>query len=167
MLHAMIMAGGGGTRFWPRSRRKFPKQFLTLAGDRTLLQQAFDRIEALAGADHVWVITSATHQDLCGEQLAAVARNHIIGEPMGRATAEKYIATGEYFWNSGIFVWRVQALLDEFKKNQPELLASMQRIASAWGTPAQDEVFRKEFEPLKKISIDFAIMEKAKEVIVL
>ena len=53
MLHAMIMAGGGGTRFWPRSRQQRPKQFLTLGGDRTLLQQALDRIEALvaAGAD--------------------------------------------------------------------------------------------------------------------
>ena len=47
MLHAMIMAGGGGTRFWPRSRQKKPKQFLTLVGDRTLLQQTFDRIEGL------------------------------------------------------------------------------------------------------------------------
>ena len=50
MLHALIMAGGGGTRFWPRSRQKRPKQFLTLTGDRSLLQQAVDRIEAI-GAD--------------------------------------------------------------------------------------------------------------------
>ena len=48
MLHAVIMAGGGGTRFWPRSRQKRPKQFLTLTGDRTLLQLALDRVEARA-----------------------------------------------------------------------------------------------------------------------
>jgi mannose-1-phosphate guanylyltransferase len=58
MLHAMIMAGGGGTRFWPRSRQRRPKQFLTMGGERTLLQQAFDRIEAAAlPAGRCWVIT--------------------------------------------------------------------------------------------------------------
>ena len=46
MLHTLVMAGGGGTRFWPRSRQKRPKQFLTLVGARSLLQQAIDRIEA-------------------------------------------------------------------------------------------------------------------------
>ena len=59
MLHALIMAGGGGTRFWPRSRAKRPKQFLTLAGDRSLLQQAFERIEAQVTPQRTWVITSA------------------------------------------------------------------------------------------------------------
>ena len=57
MLHAMIMAGGGGTRFWPRSRQRRPKQFLTLGGDRTLLQQARDRIEAAVPPERTWVIT--------------------------------------------------------------------------------------------------------------
>ena len=58
MLHALIMAGGGGTRFWPRSRQRRPKQFLTLTGDRSLLQQAFDRIEASVSSAHTWVITA-------------------------------------------------------------------------------------------------------------
>ena len=54
MLHAFIMAGGGGTRFWPRSRQSKPKQFLSLVGDATLLQQAFERIECvlLVQVDH-------------------------------------------------------------------------------------------------------------------
>ncbi len=47
MLHALVMAGGGGTRFWPRSRQKKPKQFLKLGGERSLVQQAVDRMEAL------------------------------------------------------------------------------------------------------------------------
>ena len=59
MLHAMIMAGGGGTRFWPRSRQQRPKQFLTLSGERTLLQQALDRIETLAPPQRCWIITSS------------------------------------------------------------------------------------------------------------
>ena len=57
MIHAVIMAGGGGTRFWPRSRQKRPKQFLTLAGEQSLLQQAFERVEALASASNTWIIT--------------------------------------------------------------------------------------------------------------
>ena len=55
MLHALVMAGGGGTRFWPRSRKRRPKQFLTLSGDRSLLQQALDRIEVLAPPERTWV----------------------------------------------------------------------------------------------------------------
>ena len=50
----MIMAGGGGTRFWPRSRQRRPKQFLTLSGDRTLLQLALDRVEVLAPPERTW-----------------------------------------------------------------------------------------------------------------
>ena len=56
MLHAMIMAGGGGTRFWPRSRQARPKQFLTLAGDRSLLQQACDRLEARVPEPQTWLV---------------------------------------------------------------------------------------------------------------
>src|SRR6478609_1466087 len=87
MLHAMIMAGGGGTRFWPRSRQKKPKQFLTLVGDRTLLQQTLDRIEAMAGGDKAWVITSAAHAGECAHQLPSLPKDNIVGEPMGRDTA--------------------------------------------------------------------------------
>ena len=59
MLHAMIMAGGGGTRFWPRSRQKRPKQFLALGSDRTLLQQAADRVETQVPPERTWVLTGA------------------------------------------------------------------------------------------------------------
>src|SRR5437763_12272537 len=87
MLHALIMAGGGGTRFWPRSRQNRPKQFLTLTGERTLLQQAFDRIEAQVPPTGLWVITSAAHQEETARQLPQVTADHIIGEPCGRDTA--------------------------------------------------------------------------------
>ena len=80
MLHAMIMAGGGGTRFWPRSRQVRPKQFLALGGGgerhdpaggdprggRTLLQQACDRLDAQVPPERTWVITSAAHVDDAG-----------------------------------------------------------------------------------------------------
>src|SRR4029077_11984675 len=87
MLHALIMAGGGGTRFWPRSRQKYPKQFLTLTGDRSLLQMPLDRIEAQLPPERSWVITSSQHQAETAKQLPSLPADRIIGEPCGRDTA--------------------------------------------------------------------------------
>src|SRR5437868_11387667 len=87
MLHAMIMAGGGGTRFWPRSRAKRPKQFLTLNGDRSLVQQAYDPPEAAVSPGRTWVITSGQHGDGTRRQLPQLPPDHIVGEPCGRDTA--------------------------------------------------------------------------------
>src|SRR5205809_8136557 len=87
MLHAVIMAGGGGTRFWPRSRQRRPKQFLTLAGERTLLQQAADRIEAQVPPERTWVITAGQYREETGVQLPALPPEQIVGEPCGRDTA--------------------------------------------------------------------------------
>ena len=214
MLHAMVMAGGGGTRFWPRSRAARPKQFLSFDGDRTLLQGTLDRIESQVPSDRVWVVTSAAHRDEALQQLPDVPAAQIVGEPMGRdtaaciglgaalianqdpaatiivmpadhaiepaqefrravhaaaqladefpdalitfgippaypatgygyihrgelaeqrlgenafqvrqfrekpneTTAEGYVASGEYFWNSGIFVWKAATILGELKR---------------------------------------------------
>src|SRR5881275_1070121 len=87
MLHALIMAGGGGTRFWPRSRQKRPKQFLTLTGDRSLLQQAFDRIEAAVTPQRTWIITAAAHRAETTKQLPELPGDRVVGEPCGRDTA--------------------------------------------------------------------------------
>src|SRR5919201_1109488 len=87
MLHAMIMAGGGGTRFWPRSRKRRPKQFLTLTGERSLLQQALDRIEAQVPPERSWVITAGIHQEEAARQLPSLPGDRVIGEPCGRDTA--------------------------------------------------------------------------------
>src|SRR5260370_3689592 len=87
MLHALIMAGGGGTRFWPRSRQKRPKQFLTLTGDRSLLQMALDRVEAQVPPERCWVITAGQHNDEVAKQLPNLSADRIIGEPCGRDTA--------------------------------------------------------------------------------
>src|SRR5262249_23139319 len=87
LLQALSMAGGRGTRFWPRSRFKHPKQFLTLSGDRSLLQQAFDRIEAQIPPERAWIITGAAYTDETAAQLRALPPDRIIGEPCGRDTA--------------------------------------------------------------------------------
>lgn len=87
MLHAMIMAGGGGTRFWPRSRSKRPKQFLTFSGDRTLLQGTVDRVAAQVPPERTWVITGDAYVAETRAQLPDVPASNIIGEPEGRDTA--------------------------------------------------------------------------------
>jgi mannose-1-phosphate guanylyltransferase len=262
MLHAMIMAGGGGTRFWPRSRTARPKQFLALAGERTLLQQAADRLEALTPPENMWVITSEAHVGETRRQLPQLPAANVVGEPCGRDTAaciglgaalvaqhdpkavmlvtpadhliepaaefaravraavlvveehpqalvtfgiaptfpstgygyihrgaeiarrqnvpsfrvqsfkekpafdlaERYVASGEYFWNSGIFVWKVATILAELRQHMPALAEGAERIAAAWPDPG---VVQEVYPKLEKISIDFAVMERAAEVIVL
>ncbi len=261
MLHALIMAGGGGTRFWPRSRQSRPKQFLTMTGERTLLQQACDRIDAQVSLANTWIITAAMYQEETARQVPGVALERIIGEPCGRDTAaciglgaaliarhdpvatmlvmpadhviepvqefrravqvaeqmaeehptslvtvgiaptfpatgygyihrgpefvrrqgvgvyrvqgfrekpsadlaEKFLATGEYFWNSGIFVWKAATILAALAENQPSLHAAVERIAASWTGPERADVFGREYEPLQKLSIDFAVMEKSRE----
>jgi mannose-1-phosphate guanylyltransferase len=265
MLHAMIMAGGGGTRFWPRSRTTRPKQFLTFSGDRTLLQGTLDRISAQVPADRTWVITGRAHVAEAANQLPELAADHLVGEPSGRDTAaciglgaaliahvdptatmivmpadhviepvreferavhaaaqfaddhpnalltfgipptypatgygyiqrgtalgqrqgvtaskvqafrekpdadtaERFVASGDFFWNSGIFVWKVAAILGELKRQRPAIYAAVERIAEAWPTARRDEVFRAEYESLQKVSIDYAVMEGAPEVLVI
>ena len=266
MLHAVIMAGGGGTRFWPRSRKARPKQFLTLAGDRSLLQMALDRIEGLAPPERTWVITGEAYRAETAKQLPSLPpdrdrrravrprhrpvhrpgrrpdrprrprRRHAddagrprhragAGVPPGRARppcrpprntrrrwsrsasrrrsrppatatstaaprspaataspssacaggfrekpnadlAERFVASGEYFWNSGIFVWKVAAVLAQLREQRPALYSAVQRIADAWAGPNRTAVLRSEYEAMEKISIDYAVMEHAPEVLV-
>src|SRR5437763_16727078 len=87
MLHAMIMAGGGGTRFWPRSRQRRPKQFLTFSGDRTLLQGTVDRVAAMIPPERTWVVTGEQYREEAAAQLRELPADQIVGEPVGRDTA--------------------------------------------------------------------------------
>lgn len=263
--HALIMAGGGGTRFWPRSRQFRPKQFLRLVGERSLIQQAYDRLEPLVSNDHLWVITAAVQADEVRRHLPAVPAAQIIAEPVGRdtaacialgaaliqsrdsdavmvvtpadhiieppalfqrtiqaaiqlanehpqalitlgipptypavgygyievgeplasrlgieafrlrrfkekpdfTTAQRYLAGGGYFWNSGIFIWRAGAIVAELERLRPELMTAVRQIAGSWTSPDRDAVFRRSYEPLVKISIDHAVMEHCQQALVL
>lgn len=265
MLHAMIMAGGGGTRFWPRSRQARPKQFLTLTGDRTLLQQACDRLESQVAAQQTWIITAARHRGEALRELPQLPAEQIIGEPIGRDTAaciglgaalieqsdpgavmlvspadhvieptesfrravqaatlviedrpdslvtfgitpthpatgygyirraeriknygscdvyrvesfrekpatelaERFLAEGGYFWNSGIFMWKAGTLLNELRKNKPTLADGVERVAASWNGPDAERVLSQIYPTLERISIDYAVMEKATTAMVL
>jgi mannose-1-phosphate guanylyltransferase len=87
MLHAVVMSGGSGTRFWPQSRRDRPKQLQPLAGETSLLQQAFDRLEGLVPADRTWIVTNTLQAEATRQQLPAVAPERVLEEPRGRNTA--------------------------------------------------------------------------------
>lgn len=86
-LHAVIMAGGSGTRFWPMSRQDLPKQFLALTGNKSLLRETFERLLPLVGAERMWVVSGASHARLVAEELPEIPRENILGEPVGRNTA--------------------------------------------------------------------------------
>jgi len=86
-FYAVILAGGAGTRLWPHSRRRKPKQFLDIASGKTLLQETLLRIEELIPAERTFVVTSAAFARLIREQLPALPACNILVEPAGRGTA--------------------------------------------------------------------------------
>jgi mannose-1-phosphate guanylyltransferase len=79
-------------------------------------------------------------------------------------TAREYVGAAEYLWNSGMFVWRAKTILDNLAKFLPEAVEPLRRIRQSWDTPNQKQILREWFAKLPKISIDFAVMEKAENV---
>jgi mannose-1-phosphate guanylyltransferase len=86
-LVAVIMAGGAGTRFWPASTEAHPKQFLTLLGELSMLQQTHARLRAVLPVDRIFVLTNQRFADLVKAQVPDLPASHVIGEPMRRDTA--------------------------------------------------------------------------------
>src|SRR4051812_47803483 len=87
MLHAVVMAGGSGTRFWPKSRRHRPKQLLNLAGEATMLRQTVERIAPLVPAERTSIITGADQAEAVRAQLPEVPAANVVAEPCPRDTA--------------------------------------------------------------------------------
>ncbi len=79
-------------------------------------------------------------------------------------TAQRYVESGEYSWNSGMFVWRAKTIMANLQKFLPETTEPLQRIGRAWDTPLQEKTLQEWFPKLPKISIDYAVMEKASQV---
>ena len=249
----VILAGGSGTRFWPRSRRKHAKQVLALDGERSMIQQTVERLKALAPVQNTWVITNELLAGEIGEQLEGVPPAHIIREPMARNTApacglaaflierenpdavlgvfpsdhvigdeprflkmlekgirlaaagenmvvlgieptraetgygyietgdltsddealhvrrftekpnqnraEEFLAAGNYYWNSGMFLWSARTLANAVREHLPETAPLLEAIAAAFGKPEFDEVFRQLYSKCENISVDYAVLE--------
>ena len=85
--HAIILAGGRGTRFWPRSRRRTPKQLLNIVGKKTMLVQTVERLRPVIPASRVWVVTNAEQAAAVRRLLPGVAASRVLSEPVGRNTA--------------------------------------------------------------------------------
>src|ERR1700731_5510745 len=86
-VHAVILAGGRGTRFWPRSRARTPKQLLNIVGKQTMLEQTVARLRPLLPAANIWTVTNAEQASQVKKQLPAAARKRVLTEPVGRNTA--------------------------------------------------------------------------------
>src|SRR5438132_9909210 len=86
-VHAVILAGGRGTRFWPRSRTRTPKQLLNIIGKDTMLQQTVARLKPLIPAERIWTVTNAEQAAAVRKQVPAAARKRVLIEPMGMNTA--------------------------------------------------------------------------------
>jgi mannose-1-phosphate guanylyltransferase len=259
--HAVIMAGGSGTRLWPLSRGRRPKQLLDVVDDgrggaHSLLMEAFERLRTVLPSEQIWVCTAARYADQVraalpelaagrlalepvardtanaiglvaalvadddpDAELAVVSADHVIrpvdrfatalenayaalalnprslitlgitptsaatgfgyiqrGAPTAvagvaqvvafrekpdRGTAESYLASGDYVWNSGMFVWRARTVLDALAAHLPESSEGLRRIVAAPAGSARDQVLAEVFPTLPKISIDYAVLEPA------
>jgi mannose-1-phosphate guanylyltransferase len=264
MLHAVIMAGGSGTRFWPASRKLVPKQLLALSGDRTMIQSTVDRLGDLVPPERQLIVTNKILTGAVSAQLPDIPPANVVGEPCkrdtapcvglaaamvhrvdpegtmvvmpsdhvisspekfqaaisagqrlidedptrivtfgirptypaesfgyvqragsiaaddvaafqvekfrekpDRATAEAYVAAGTFYWNSGIFLWRASTILDALQTNVPEMHKHIATIADAMGSESFEATLEKEFTAIKGTSIDYAVMESYKNVVMI
>lgn len=122
MRFAVIMAGGTGTRFWPESREKKPKQFLNLVGNRTMLQTTIDRIKKLIDIDRVLVVTNSSYTGLVKEQIPELPDENIIGEPIGRNTAPCVAAATAIILNRNSSASMVVLPSDHYIRNEERFL---------------------------------------------
>ncbi|MBS1813947.1 MAG: mannose-1-phosphate guanylyltransferase [Acidobacteria bacterium] len=254
----VILAGGSGTRFWPRSRKARAKQVLVLDGERSMIQQTVDRLALVTDPARIWVIANDVIADTISEQLPQIQQERLLCEPaarntapacglvafimekknpaavlgvfpsdhvvkdanrfasalqagiavaqagenivvMGvpptrpetgygyieqggvaqpaehlslpvrrvhrftekpdRDTAEQFVASGRYAWNSGIFLWSAKTLCNALREHWPGRAAKLEKIGAAFGTPQFESVFAEIYPQCENISIDYAVLE--------
>ncbi|RJP14042.1 MAG: mannose-1-phosphate guanylyltransferase [Candidatus Abyssobacteria bacterium SURF_5] len=263
-LYAVILAGGSGTRLWPRSRRNKPKQLLDIVSNKTMIQETVERLGPLVDGNHTIVVVGNIHFEEIDRQLAHVPTENILIEPEGKntapaiglaaihlkaideeaamlvlpsdhlitdadrfrkivraavafaqkedklvtigiqptfpetgygyiqighkidsvqeeniykvvafrekptkAVAQKFLKTGHYMWNSGMFVWKVSVILEQIKVHLPDLYEGLMKIESAIGKGSEEKTIEKIYPSLKAESIDFGVMEKSSDVALL
>ncbi len=264
MIYAVIMAGGSGTRFWPLSKSKTPKQLLNLTGDRTLIQKTIHRIKPIIILKNIFIITANSQVKKIKVQITEIPPQNIIDEPFGKNTApciglaaihikrrdpegvmvvmpadhliknegkfreiislgariaserdclitlgikpsypetgygyihageefvksgkakifrinrfvekpdirraRRFVNSGDYFWNGGVFIWKVETILEMIKRFLPDLYSGLAEIEKALGTKREKKVIRDVYSRVEGISIDHGIMEKAKNTVVI
>jgi len=262
-IYAVILAGGKGTRFWPLSTSKRPKQVLAIVGGKTLLSSSVDRLKGFVPPERTIIITSAEFIESTQKAVPSLPRKNIIGEPFGRdtaaacalamtivkardpngivciltadhvigdldvftatlregckiaegsgnivtiginpsfpstgfgyikagekfksasgvlfqkadkfvekpdaATARRYLQSGDYYWNSGMFIWSIDTFQQALKKLQPKLQKMSDKLLPHVDTPVFGSYLEKEYSKIPKISVDYAIMEKMRSIVV-
>jgi len=259
VAEAVLLAGGRGTRFWPRSRTRTPKQLLNITGDKTMLRETADRLAPVFPSRRLWVVTNAEQSAAVRRELRSVPAAQILAEPVGRNTAaaiglaaihlahkhedalmavlpsdsyvgdsakycslmraaleiartpgqmvvlgipptrpetgygyiergselsekplgetayaverftekpvanvaQQYVALGKYYWNAGMFVWRVSTFLNCLERFLPATHAALRELAKTIGTKKYAAALQRIYPKLENISVDYAIMEPA------
>lgn len=257
---ALIMAGGRGERFWPKSRIELPKQFLSLTDDgKTMLQLTVERILPIVGLEDVYVVTNQSYKKLVLKQLRGIPNENVLCEPMGKNTApciglgaihaqfynnedvvmivlpsdhlvknqeafvetlqkacdvaeegenlvtigitpnypetgygyihydkqnsllsanavekfvekpnadlaKEYLESGEYLWNSGMFVWKISTILHNYQKLMPDMYKGLCKIQKNIDMEWYTEILNREFETFQSESVDYGIMEHAENI---
>lgn len=259
-LYAVIMAGGVGARFWPRSREKKPKQLIRIFGENTMIQDTVKRLEGLVPFERILIITNKVQKLRIKDQLPQIPVENIIDEPFGKNTAaciglasaiiskkcedavtfvlpsdhlikdsdefrnnlstaaefaykskglvtigikptrpetgygyiqfndeqvskqvhkvltfaekpnvdtaKRFIEAGDFLWNSGMFIWRVDSILKEIKKFLPDLFYGIEEIKNSIDTPDFEKTLTNVYGQLKSISIDYGVMENSSNVFI-
>ena len=256
-MYAVIMAGGRGTRFWPKSREKMPKHLVDIFGGKTIIQNTVERIEPLIPAGNILIVTGNSHSDEVMRQLPDLPEENVIIEPVGRNTApciglaamhikktdqdgvmvvlpsdhhiadveafrrtlaiagemaqrgnylltigikpaspetgygymeqgeavavirdeeifqvksfrekpdreqaKAFLRAGGFFWNSGMFIWKVSTILQEIERLLPGLYKGLLKVENALGTDSEKDIINTVYRELTPISIDYGVMEK-------
>lgn len=264
MDYAVIMAGGIGSRFWPRSRQAHPKQFLNVFGDLTLIQNTVARLQGLIPPERCYVVTHERYVDETSDQLPAIPRENVLAEPVSRntapcieyaalkliaedpdatmivlpadhvvrnvrrfqevlrtarnkaqepgtlvtigidpthpetgygyvqfeaqtengpdeprahpvrtfaekpdlATAERFLDSGDFLWNSGMFVWRADTILQQIEFHLPQVHEAFEPVRAVVNAPGEGTAVEEAYSKSPHISIDYGVMERAEKVFV-
>ncbi|MDF9840206.1 MULTISPECIES: mannose-1-phosphate guanylyltransferase [unclassified Paenibacillus] len=263
-ITCVIMAGGKGERFWPKSRTNLPKQFLNISGNKSMIQQSIARLEKLIDIGQIFVVTNELYAELIKAQIPNLPNENIIIEPVGRntapciglasiiiedrfpdstmivipsdhiieneegfvkiletavevaqensnlvtlgiqptypetgygyiestneiqsinglsvhkvnkfvekpdlGTAQSYLESGNFFWNSGIFVWKIETIRSYIQKLMPEMHDILETMRTVLNSPERDTIIRTEFLKMPDQSIDYGIMEKVNNIYVI
>lgn len=261
-MYAVIIAGGIGKRFWPRSRRERPKQLLDIVDGASMLQMTYERLKQLTDEKKIYIITGQSLKDCILKNLKDFSEKNIIVEPSGKntapaiglattlimakdpqavigifpsdhlirdiaefkkainegfrfasdhnalvtfgikptrpatgygyiqfdknskvgegdvykvktfaekpnlETAQRFLESGEFLWNSGMFIWRGSNIMNAYKLLLPEIYENLKVIGESFGTPEYETVLKRQWSAIHSISVDYGIMEKAKNVYV-